>query len=106
MLPSVTKKYYDCSTNEYFKFTFFCDTCGLQWQSERYPFSLNAMNPQTECEKTAHGIMWKVEHDAAYERANMEAIMHFNRCPECGKRVCDDCFSVFDDICIECEKIE
>ena len=37
-------------------------------------------------------MLWEQEHQAAFEQANLEAHFHFNRCPLCGKWVCDDCF--------------
>ena len=45
------------------------------------------------------------EHRFAFERANMEAGMKFNRCPICGSQVCDDCFifrSGSGDLCKKC----
>lgn len=104
MLPPVTEKYEDRSTDAFFQFAFFCAECGAVWKSERYPFSLNDSPPKSMGEKKAHEIMWKAEHDAAYERANTGAIFHFNKCPSCGKAVCDRCFSEFEDVCIQCEK--
>jgi hypothetical protein len=48
--------------------------------------------------------IWQSEHEAAYERANREAMMHFNRCPVCKRWVCDDCFLLLEDrdVCREC----
>ena len=40
----------------------------------------------------ALNLLWGNEHRAAFDEANLEAHIHFNRCPVCGKRVCDDCF--------------
>ncbi len=40
MLPSVTKKYADHSTEREFQFDFFCDRCGAVWKSDVYPFYL------------------------------------------------------------------
>lgn len=102
MLPPITKKYFDYSTPKYFSFAFLCDSCASPWESEKYPFSLRDAPPQNASEEAAREILWKAEHDAAYERANNEAAFHFNGCPNCGRRVCDDCFSVFDDICARC----
>lgn len=102
MLPPVTKKYTDHSTDEHFAFSFYCDECGAVWVSEQYPFSLCRSATCDEGEKTAQKILWKTEHDAAYERANTEALFHFNKCPKCGKRVCDKCFSEFESSCLKC----
>ena len=46
----------------------------------------------------ARKLLWAHEHRKAFEQANLEAHLQFNRCPSCGKWVCDDCF------CIEVEK--
>jgi hypothetical protein len=62
----------------------------------------------TEGEKIARDILWRTEHDAAYERANLEARLQFNRCVRCGKNVCEDCYLIFDedgngaDVCKNC----
>lgn len=50
---------------------FFCDCCDGRWASERYPFSMRDSPPESEGEQQARVILWKAEHDAAYERANM-----------------------------------
>lgn len=102
MLPSITKRFCDRSTDSEFAFSFFCDSCGTAWESERYPFSLRETPPLSEAEQKAHKILWAAEHNAAYERANNEAILHFNRCPRCGRRVCDNCFAALDDVCKTC----
>ncbi len=106
MLPPLTRQYHDRSTDGYFAFTFFCDSCGAPWHSEEYPFSLRDDPPRSETEKTARELIWKAEHDAAYERANNEAIFHFNKCPRCAKRICDNCFSPFEDVCTDCARDE
>lgn len=72
--------------------------------SEQYPFSLRGSATRDEGENIAHKILWKAEHDAAYERANTEALFHFNKCPKCGRRVCDKCFSEFESNCLKCLK--
>ena len=104
MLPPVTKKYDDHSTDVYFQFGFHCDECGALWTSEQYPFSLRDSPSASLGERRAHEILWKAEHDAAYERANTEALFHFSKCPRCGKRLCDKCFSEFGEMCLSCEK--
>lgn len=106
MLASITKKYCDHSTDKDFAFSFFCDYCGDEWKSEVYAFSLCDSPAETEAEKRAHEILWKAEHDAAYERANNEAILHFNKCQSCGDRVCDNCFCIFEDVCLHCSPSE
>ncbi len=102
MLPPITKKYDDHSTDAHFVFSFYCDECGAVWTSEEYPYSLAGMEVHSEAEKNAHMVMWKTEHDAAYERANVEALFRFGKCPSCGRRVCDRCFSDWDTVCRRC----
>lgn len=104
MLPSITKRYNDHSTYRFFQFSFYCDECGSVWTSEQYPYSLRDSLPSGPGEEYAHNIIWKAEHDTAYERANTEALFHFNLCTECGKRVCDNCFSEFNSVCRKCSK--
>jgi hypothetical protein len=50
-------------------------------------------------------MIWKQEHRAAFEQANLDAHLHFNFCPICQRWVCDDCISLNDrdgEICEEC----
>lgn len=103
MLQAITKKYHDKSTYKYFGFEFYCDSCNVVWSSEEYSFSLKDDPPRDFEEKVARDIIWKQEHDFAYERANIECILHFNKCKQCGRRVCDNCYSELGETCKECE---
>jgi hypothetical protein len=103
MLPPVTKEITDHSTDRSFEFIFHCDGCRKEWRSSLIQFSKNA----EEYDKSTYALIWQVEHDAAYERANNEAIRNFNRCPKCGRMVCNECFvldagSKGEDLCSEC----
>ena len=104
MLPAVTKTYEDHSTDRHFCFVFHCDECGVIWESEIYPFSMRDTPSENEGEKNARALLWKAEHDASYERANTDAMLNFNKCHICGRRVCNDCFSEFEATCLACEK--
>ena len=104
MLPPITKRFADHSTDREFRFEFFCDKCGAVWKSDVYPFYLRDAPCGNEGESRAREILWKADHNAAYERANNEAAMNFNRCRKCGLRFCDDCFSEFELICTDCAK--
>jgi hypothetical protein len=99
MLEPVTRKMMDDSTDKAFVFTFYCDLCGRPWKSA----PVSSLTPTRERSRKNPGCAWQ-EHDAAYERANLEAIQHFNRCPRCRRWVCDDCFLLLDegDMCREC----
>ncbi len=107
MLKAVTKKYHDLSTERYFMFEFYCDRCGKAWQSEPYYFEHNFRDDATVAEEKAKEIMWRVEHDAAFERANLEAMLKLDHCEICGRTVCDECFSLNElcDTCVDCDKI-
>lgn len=105
MLPPVTKEMTDYSTDQTFEFGFHCDVCRKEWRSAPIMFLKKA----EECDKSTYALIWRVEHDAAYERANQEAIRHFNRCSGCGKMVCNDCYILDadpkgEDLCGECAK--
>lgn len=102
MLPPVTKQCDDLSTDQWFRFVFHCDECGAEWEHEQYSFSMRDTPQCDEVYKDARAHLWKAEHDAAYERANTEALFHFNQCPVCGRRVCDDCFAELEDVCLSC----
>jgi len=39
-------------------------------------------------------MLWCEQHKAAYERAKLDAAFVFNRCPICGRSVCNGCFHV------------
>ena len=97
-------KYSDRSTLDSFQFVFFCDRCGVGVKSERYAFETQEFHrPLNE---KAGALLWTRQHDAAYARANDEALTDFNLCPVCGRRVCCDCFYVSSeevtDLCLDC----
>lgn len=100
MLDPITRQMTDNSTESEFGFSFYCDICSNVWKSIPVNFSGN--------EKDGKSELWKSEHEAAYERANREAMMYFNRCPVCKHWVCDDCFLIREDsyICTECSRQE
>ncbi len=94
MLKPITNQFSDKSTDSYFQFAFYCDRCGKEWLSSRYEFENCFPQNLTECQQRARDIMWRTEHDAAYERANHEARLHFNRCEICTREICDDCYEL------------
>ena len=106
MLKTITKKFRDRSTDRFFKFSFYCDRCGAEWTSNPYYFEHGFSERLSEAEKNAKEILYKVDHDAAFERANLEAMLKFNRCGTCGKVVCDECFVMAEkeDLCKDCSK--
>lgn len=100
----VTKKSADHSTPEEFSFGFFCDLCGKEWRSERFDFNPGAF--VAPIDPSVYEMLWNEQHRAAYERANREASFAFNRCPECGRGVCKECFYLsvtgVSDVCKDC----
>lgn len=105
MLEPVTRKYTDESTMERFGFTFYCDRCGKAVKSVEYPYRppFRAKLFLSASERQARELIWQKDHDAAYERANKDVLLSFNRCPQCGDRVCDECFSDEGSSCKQCE---
>ena len=95
MLRPITMKFTDESSDSFYSFTFYCDICEKPYKSPEYD-SLTGDNHDPG--------NWGVEHKDAYERANNEVLKQFNRCPTCGRVVCDECFSILDDmdVCKEC----
>ena len=89
MLAPVTKHFKDLSTPESFQFVLYCDRCGKMWESDIYSFNLHGF--ELPMDERIHSMIWNQQHEEAYERANCEAGMWFNRCPSCGSRICDDC---------------
>jgi hypothetical protein len=80
----------DYSDKESFSFSFYCDRCALEWRSPTVPFTRGGL---TEIENDeALQMVWLDEHRLAYEKANLDAQHHFNRCSYCGRKVCDHCF--------------
>ncbi len=102
VLQRITKKCRDRSTERFFKFSFYCDACGKEWISESYHFEHAFPSEMSEGEKQAREIMWRTDHDAAFERANLEARLRLSRCSRCGRCVCDECFSLEEDLCTHC----
>jgi hypothetical protein len=89
---ALTKKSIDHSDPGNFSFSFFCDRCGKEWTSPSQPFT-GESSPVIE-NKDAQNMLWGNEHRAAFDEANLEAHIHFNLCPVCGRRVCDGCFNI------------
>ena len=104
MIKAITEKSTDHSDSGRFSFSFYCDKCGKEWTSETT--ALSGMGSTVIENEEARQMLWANEHRLAFEAANLEAQMHFNRCPVCGKRVCDDCFCVEEKehggVCRDC----
>ena len=104
MIKALTEKSIDHSSMDSFAFSFCCDRCGKAWRSETITF-MNEGALEIDNDEVRK-LLWMQDRSAAFERANLEAQFHFNRCPACGRWVCDDCFQplVNDryDLCCDC----
>ena len=101
---ALTKKSIDHSDSGKFSFSFFCDRCEKEWTSPTQLFT-GEDGPVIE-NQDALKLLWANEHRAAFDEANLEAHLHFNLCPVCGRRVCDDCFNIaekeYGGVCKDC----
>lgn len=101
VLRSFTQRYIDTSTATHYSFVFFCDISEYQWASIPIPKNHGK-----------HGIFSHFkgrranarEHEQAFERANREAMLYFNRCTKCHRWVCDEKFIDEFVICAACNK--
>ena len=50
-------------------------------------------------------LLWAYEHRAAFNEANLEAHLQFNRCPKCENWFCDGCFNLEANVCVECVEV-
>jgi hypothetical protein len=99
-----TKKSIDRSGNGQFSFSFFCDLCGKEWASLKKLFSGGGCAAIENDE--AIRLLWAHERRLAFEESSLDARSCFNRCPVCGKWVCDACFCLGDEKCGECKWYE
>lgn len=104
LLAPITKAFTDRSTPKVFAFSFYCDKCGKEWRSTPQAFDPGELASPTDLR--VYRMLWNGQHKAAYEQANLEAIYVFQYCPECGCRMCMECFrpseTDFADICKGC----
>jgi hypothetical protein len=105
MSQPLTQKSTDHSDRERFFFSFFCDCCGKEWISQIMAFRTAGLTAIDHEE--ARQLLWQQEHKVAFEQANMDARLQFNRCPLCGRWVCNECFDSQEiqhgGICKECK---
>jgi hypothetical protein len=107
VLKPVTRRFRDLSSDTEFQIAFYCDRCGKEWRSDIYRFDDYFPVELTDGQRRARDIMWRTDHDNAFERANLSARLHFNKCESCGNNVCDDCCELEDDTeeCMDCAKL-
>ena len=96
----------DCSTLEEFRFLVRCQECGRTWRSSAVRFSKAGIAPTTEHRRVILRTLYEREREAAREKAMAEVPAIYNRCPVCGRLVCDRCFLICEDLdlCIACAK--
>ena len=111
MLDAVTKKYVDASTEEKFSFSFFCDCCGKVVSTTKLAFHPGFAKKflLSRSEQRARELVWRQDHDSAYERANVQALKLLNRCVICDSAICNDCTVECDEVdgktvCVTCAK--
>lgn len=94
----------DCSTIGEFRFLLRCQECGRTWRSSPVRFSKAGAEPETEARQVIFRALYAREREAARERAAAEVAEIFNRCPVCGRLVCDRCFLICEDLdmCAAC----
>jgi hypothetical protein len=95
-----TKNRSDNSDAHGFSFSFFCDLCGTEWRSRLQPFAGGDFDHILNDE--AKMLLWADKHRSAAALAELDAQFHFNYCSGCGKWVCNDCFLVEEDKCMDC----
>jgi hypothetical protein len=105
-LGPITKRFADRSTPEAFAFSFFCDECGGEWRSA--PRAFVPGKRESPADIRLIRMLWSDQYRSAYEQANLEAIYAFHICPECGRRVCLECFHITEadtaEICLDCRR--
>ena len=94
----------DYSDENGFEFGFKCEHCGFEWRSERIPFKVNDISENLDTKDIE--LLWKDEKKRKFEMVVSDAVIEFNKCPECGAWVCDNCFFVDEgdltDFCLDC----
>lgn len=96
----------DYSTQNAFCFSLCCEKCGNVWKSSPIAFSKAGMIPETDGKQEIYDVLYRREKNEALNRAEEQACKDFNRCPVCGRLVCDRCFLLCTDLdmCADCAK--
>lgn len=88
----------DCSDDRQFCFSLTCAECGGVWTSTPVQFSKGGVPPATEAKTIVFRALYQREREWARALAVEEAVHEFNRCPLCGRLVCNRCFLICDDL--------
>lgn len=96
----------DCSVEEEFHFSLRCAECGSEWHSLPVRFSKAGVRPETEGKRVIFRTLYEREREQERQHAAETAARRFNRCPICGRLVCDRCFLICDDLdlCTACAR--
>lgn len=86
------------SDADVFLFSLNCTECGKNWHSTPIHFSKAGIEPKSEFKETIYRTLYRREQQRAREQAVAEAAHYFNRCPLCGRLICNDCFLVCEDL--------
>ena len=88
----------DDSDERQFRFSLTCVECGAVWKSTPIRFSKAGVPSPTEAKQVVFRALYQREWEQARERAIVEAAHGFNRCPLCGRLVCNHCFLICEDL--------
>lgn len=96
----------DCSSPDEFCFALRCAECGRVLRSTPVKFSKSGVVPASREKRVVFNALYRLEKEAATERAAAELKALFNECPICRKTVCDHCFLICDelDMCTNCAR--
>lgn len=96
----------DCSTPDEFCFALECAECGRVLRSNPVKFSKAGAVPVSSEKQVVFKTLYRMEKEAATERAAGELKTLFNECPVCRRVVCDHCFLICDelDMCASCAR--
>lgn len=100
MVSTFTQKFTVSTTPDLFQFTFYCDQCGKPWNSRPIPYQKNYSN--TEVQSCDRESSYQYAFQIAFTEAKKEGLFCFNRCERCGFWVCNEHFSIKDNLCLNC----
>jgi hypothetical protein len=114
-LTEFVRNVQDLSDDGGYKFRFHCDRCSDGVESQYIRSSANVLKTGVQVFQIFRNFGWGStavegldrglrgrEHDAAYERAVNEAMVHFSKCSRCGLRVCAHCWNPEAGLCEGC----
>jgi NADH pyrophosphatase NudC (nudix superfamily) len=96
MSTAFTRRYSEDSADGRLQYTFYCDICHREYAAP----AIETPGKQRPFQK------WKLRkaYAEAFDRAQEDAMEHFNRCVKCMRWVCDEDFSPDCGFCTECDR--